>query len=69
MDVNSNFQKNMVEYLENAHVGEFLTGKQESVQKSVNISMIDDDYSDPTQTMPEPPPAPCRKKITCGECP
>jgi hypothetical protein len=27
--------------------------------------MIDDEYKDPTQTMPEPPPESCQRKSSC----
>ncbi len=68
MDENSDFQKRMVEYLESVHIGEFFTGNQQSVQKDMNLSMIDDDYKDPTQTMPDSPPLACRRRHKCVGC-
>src|SRR6266849_2032754 len=65
MDADSDFQCKMVEYLENAHVGEFMTGSHRAVQQIVNKLMIDDEYKDPTQTMPEPPPESCQRKSSC----
>lgn len=68
MDEESDFQRQMVQYLEGCHIGEFLTGSQEQVQKQVNSSMIDDEYADPTQTIAEPPPKRCSSPSTCGGC-
>jgi hypothetical protein len=65
MDTNSDFQRKIVEYLEGVHVGEFMTGSHETVQQMVNKEMIDDEYKDPTQTMPEPPPKSCHKQSSC----
>ena len=56
MDEDSMFQKKMVEYLEGIHMGEFLTGSHQDVQQKVNNSMIQDEYDNPTETMPIPPP-------------
>jgi hypothetical protein len=65
MDTNSDFQHKIVEYLEGVHVGEFMTGSHEAVQQMVNKEMIDDEYKDPTQTMPEPPSKSCHKQSSC----
>ena len=65
MDADSDFQRKMVEYLENAHIGEFMTGSHQAVQQIVNKLMIDDEYKDPTQTMPEPPPESCQRQFSC----
>jgi len=56
VDEDSMFQKKMVEYLEDIHMGGFLTGSHQDVQQKVNNSMIQDEYDNPTETMPIPPP-------------
>ncbi|KAF8815882.1 hypothetical protein BYT27DRAFT_7026502, partial [Phlegmacium glaucopus] len=49
----------IVQYLENAHQGEFLMGTQAEVLSTVFQAMQSDMYLDPTEMLPEPPPAPC----------
>src|SRR6202011_4700344 len=56
MDPNSDFQKKMVEYLESVHVGEFMTGTMDEVKEQVHENMKAEEYQDPTQTLPDPPP-------------
>jgi len=56
MDPNSDFQKKMVEYLESVHVGEFMTGTMDEVKEQVHKNMKAEEYQDPTQTLPDPPP-------------
>jgi hypothetical protein len=66
MVVNSEFQKEMVEYLESVCVGEFLTGPKINVSEKVgNMSKLSN-YCEPTLTMPIPPPQKCGKD--CNEC-
>src|ERR1700683_2994904 len=67
MDPDSDFQKQMVEYLESTHMGEFITGSLEDVKKNVDIAELDDDYKNPTETLPIPPPPQCNRN-DCGEC-
>src|SRR5882762_6611769 len=59
MDVNSDFQKKMVEYLESLCIGEFLTGSKADVSKRVDSESKLPEYHDPTYTLPNPPPPPC----------
>lgn len=66
MDSESNFQKTLVEYLEAAYQGDFLTGDMDKIRANVNAASELPDYVDPTRQMPEPPPAPCEDK--CDEC-
>ena len=67
MDPTSDFQKRMVEYLESVHVGEFLTGSMDQVRHNVETEKShNEDYADPTQTLPEPPPPLC--KDACDKC-
>ena len=66
LDPESDFKRELVAYLESAHVGEFLTGSQDKVTEQVNKSMQSDGYLDPTQTLPVPPPSRCNQ--LCGKC-
>ena len=56
MDPESDFQKQMVEYLESTHMGEFITGSLEDVKQNVDIAELDDNYKNPTEMLPIPPP-------------
>ena len=67
MDPESDFQKKMVEYLESVHMGEFITGSLENVKQNVDIAELDDEYKNPTETLPIPPPLQCNQN-ECGEC-
>ena len=66
IDPTSDFQRLMVEYLENAYQGEFLTGTQAEVLANVLHASKSKTYQDPTETLPEPPPFPCT--IKCDNC-
>lgn len=68
MDRTSDFQQQMVRYLESVHRGEFFNGRLADVSQSVAESEKNEsNYIDPTKTMPEPPPLRCKKK-TCNNC-
>ena len=49
------------------HIGEFITGSLEDVKQNVDIVELDDEYKNPTETLPIPPPPEC-KHNECGEC-
>jgi hypothetical protein len=66
MEPNSDFQKKIVEYLESAHVGEFMTGTMEEVKEQVDENMKSEEYKDPTQTLPDAPPEPT--DYDCNKC-
>ena len=69
MDSTSDFQKKMVEYLESVHQGEFMTGSIDEVKQRVGTEQAqNDDYADPTQTLPEAPPPMCADPKTCNGC-
>ena len=57
----------MVEYLESVHMGEFITGSLDNVKKNVDIAECDDEYKNPTETLPIPPPLKCYQN-ECGKC-
>jgi len=60
LDLNSDFQQKLVEYLEGVHIGEFMTGKMDQVEAEVEANQKHDkEYQDPTQTLPEAPPSLC----------
>ena len=67
MNPKSDFQKEMVEYLESVHMGEFITGSLQDVKQNVDIAELDDDYNNPTKTLPIQPPPQCNQN-ECGEC-
>jgi hypothetical protein len=46
---------------------EFITGSLEDVKKNVDIAELDDDYKNPTETLPIPPPPQCNQN-ECGKC-
>src|ERR1700720_3143822 len=66
MDPNSDFQREMVEYLESVHVGEFKTGTMDEVKEQVHENMKSEEYKDPTQTLPDPPSEP--NDCECNKC-
>jgi hypothetical protein len=74
MNPNSDFQKAFVEYLESVHVGEFMTGTMDEVKGQVAENSKNEDYKDPTQTLPEMPPPICKgdhemtSDYVCRDC-
>src|SRR5258705_12989813 len=66
MDPNSDFQKRIVEYLENVHVGEIMTGTMDEVKEQVHENMKAEEYRDPTQTLPDAPPE--FTDCNCNKC-
>ena len=65
-DSDSIFQCLIIEYLENAHVGEFLTGSKEEVLQRYAKDSVNESYIDPCDVLPVPPPEKCVK--CCGHC-
>ncbi|KDR74575.1 hypothetical protein GALMADRAFT_50877, partial [Galerina marginata CBS 339.88] len=71
MDPTSEFQRQIVEYLESVHIGEFLTGSKDEVEDQINIEKSENKkYQDPTQTLPDAPPPLCNDKAcnNCSDC-
>ena len=66
MDVDSDFQKKMVKYLESLYMWEFLTGPKMEVSEQVEDVSKSSDYHEPTLTLPVPPPLTCGD--TCKKC-
>ncbi len=68
MDRTSDFQQQIVQYLESVHRGEFFNGRLADISQSVAESERNEsNYTDPTKTMPEPPPLWCQKS-NCNDC-
>ena len=67
MNPDSHFQRQMVEYLESVHMGEFITGSLEDVKRNLDIAELDDQHKNPTETLPIQPPPQCNQNA-CGEC-
>ena len=66
MDPNSEFQRQMVEYLESVHQGEFMTGNLEEICLDVDNAVKVRNYHAPTHTLLYPPPSACRNKNCTG---
>jgi hypothetical protein len=58
LDPDSDFRQKLVEYLENAHSGDFLLKNKVDVEADVHVASQSPDYKNPTETLPEPPPSP-----------
>ena len=63
MSSSSEWQKKLIDWLENCHTGDFLTGTHAEVSKNITENAKTDGYSDPTETMPESPPPKCKKTV------
>ncbi|KAJ7112380.1 hypothetical protein C8R44DRAFT_632138, partial [Mycena epipterygia] len=63
------FQKDMIAYLEACHVGEFLTGTMAEIKAKVPTA-APRNFQDPTQTLPVPPPPLCTEcaAVMCENC-
>ena len=48
-------------------MGELITGTFPDVKKKLDVAELDDEYKNPTETLPMPPPPLC-KKNECGKC-
>ena len=66
MNEDSAFQQALITYLESCHKGEFITGTIDEVKEQVENNEKHGNYYNPTETLPEPPPACCSHM--CGIC-
>lgn len=66
MDSDGAFQKKLIDYLESVHVGEFLTGKQDEVLVQMQEEKDVGTFTDPSQTLPIPPPVGCSDPDSCN---
>ena len=55
MSSSSEWKNKLISWLENCHTGDFLTGTHADISKKKEENSKSDSYSDPTETMPEPP--------------
>ncbi|TFK53513.1 hypothetical protein OE88DRAFT_1606198, partial [Heliocybe sulcata] len=64
------FEREMINYLEAAHQGEFIERTLLEVEADVKYAESDPRYKDPTQTLPACPPIPCdhNNEDNCDEC-
>ena len=67
MNPDSAFQRQMVEYLKTVHMGEFITGTKEDVKKNLDTAELVNEYKNPTETLPTPPPSP-HNQDDCSAC-
>lgn len=67
MEPTGTFQKEMVQYLESAHQGEFGAGDHDDVRLKVAAAEAKPGYLDPTLTLASPPPQRC-KSHNCKNC-
>ncbi|KAI0747734.1 hypothetical protein C8Q80DRAFT_1058380, partial [Daedaleopsis nitida] len=71
MDPESTFQKEMVEYLESVHKGEFLRGDMDSVGERLEEAKVKNPFRVPaTERLPEVPPMWCAhsSRADCHAC-
>ena len=59
LNPNSDFRLKLIEYLEGAHSGDFLLKDRMEVEEDVHAAAQKVDYRDPTEMLPESPPAIC----------
>lgn len=69
MDPTSDFQRKMIEYLENAHMGEYIENSLDEVKEAINDREMQTGYVNPTELLPDSPPAICQCSIdSCINC-
>jgi uncharacterized protein DUF6570/helitron helicase-like protein/PIF1-like helicase len=68
------WQRNLIDWLESCHTGDFLTGTYTDINETMVKEREKKGYVDPTQSLPVPPPKKCRKihnetdNDKCKEC-
>ena len=72
LNPNSDFRLKLIEYLEGAHSGDFLLKNRMEVEEDVHAAAQEVGYHDPTEMLPECPPAICHASDTpmdgCDGC-
>src|ERR1700678_3111244 len=76
LEESSAWRQNLIRWLERCHSGDFLSGTHAEVSSRVGQMKEDQEYLDPTQTLPVPPPPPCQthleldvpKDSSCDQC-
>ena len=60
LEESSVWRQNLIKWLERCHSGDFLSGTHAEVSSRAEQMKEDQDYLDPTQTLPVSPPPPCQ---------
>ena len=60
LEESSVWRQNLISWLERCHSGDFLSGSHAEVSSRAQQLKEDQNYLDPTQTLPVPPPLPCQ---------
>ena len=76
LEESSVWRQNLIKWLERCHSGDFLSGTHAEVSSRAEQMKEDQDYLDPTQTLPVSPPPPCQnhpevdvlKDLSCDQC-
>ena len=68
------WQQKLIDWLERCHTGDFLTGSKDEIAAYLDESKKSSDYTDPTQSLPKPPPKECTihlgvtTEVECKPC-
>ena len=71
---NSIWRQKLIDWLERCHTGDFLSGTKDEVAAYLDESKKKSDYTDPTQSLPKPPPKECtihsgiNAELECKPC-
>ena len=69
LDATPEPQQELIKYLESVHIGEFMTGTQDEILNRISEAKEKANYVNPTDTLPSPPPKPCKTKYKdCSDC-
>ena len=70
LDPQSDFHQKLVDYLESTHAGYFISKNKEEVELEVSGAAQGEDYCNPTEMLPDPPPKTCHSvpHDSCQEC-
>jgi hypothetical protein len=61
MNKDESWHHRLYEYLESCHLGKSLTGSHAEVTERLEKEKAKENYIDPTQMLPDPPPNKCRQ--------
>ncbi|KIK51453.1 hypothetical protein GYMLUDRAFT_64823 [Collybiopsis luxurians FD-317 M1] len=69
LDPASDFQTQLIAYIESVRVGEFLTGSKTEVSEAIRVAESSPSYVSPELTLPEPAPPSCHCNYPgCDAC-
>jgi hypothetical protein len=66
LDPTSKFRHDLINYLEKAHIGEFMVGTCDGIIARVEDDILKPSYVNPCKALLSPPPKYCKEK--CGTC-